>query len=105
MTKRYWDGTGTHQTLANRLRELIPAEGPVDHNKPRLERLRRMMNAYHDLYNNGGYNRPQACAHYFGAGVVRLIRTRGYFPQHIAEKTEPPMDAAIVAAAQEQGWL
>lgn len=54
MTGIYWDSKGEHQSKADLLQKLIPSEGEVegDENKA-LEQLRRAINCYHDLYNNG----------------------------------------------------
>jgi hypothetical protein len=101
--KNYWGGNGTHQELADRLAKLVPTEGPVlkARRNPALERFRQASNAYYDLYNNGGCNRAGSIARLFGSGLCGLARSRAW---NLAfARTEPRMDAYVLAAAAEQG--
>ena len=54
----YFDSTGKYEVLANKLADLIPPAGSIKNHKqnPKLEKYRRMTNAYYDLYRNGGGN-------------------------------------------------
>jgi hypothetical protein len=83
----YWNNTGRFQSLANDLEKLIPSAGPVENARqnPKLERLRKIVNAYYDLLNNGGGNRSSWCQVY--------------------ARTEPVLDNAILDAALEQGLI
>ena len=56
MIGSYWEGTGKHEKLSSKLDELLPTMGSIANHKqnPKLERYRKMNNAYYDLYNNGG---------------------------------------------------
>jgi len=101
----YWNNNGTHTKLYDQLSELIPSYGEVTMPRSsKLERLRKMANAYHDIYNNGGGNRNQAISRYFS------IRSYDLNQNHINwdlcfEKTEPAMDKAILEAAKEQNLI
>jgi hypothetical protein len=102
----YWYNTGAHQRLIKALDELVPAEGRCANPKknPALERFRVASNCYYDLFNNGGGNRYRQITKLFGAGTTRLIND----PYRcrlglVFERTEPVMDAIILAAAEEQG--
>lgn len=100
----YWNDCGRYQKLADALQELVPPEGPVaspNRNKA-LERYRKAVNAYYDLYNNGGCNRPQAINAYF-KGALRLARSWSW--GQVPYATEAPMDRIILAAALEQGLI
>lgn len=106
----YWDSTGRHQKLAEELRKLIPAAGPVENARknPKLERFRKVANAYYDLFNNGGGNRKQACRAYFGVdryGVSARLHVRWSDYKAAFQLTEPVLDNAILDAALEQGLI
>ena len=96
----YWNGNGKYQKTYEQLQKLIPAEGEVKGKDNRaLERLRKYVNAYYDLFNNGGWNRQQAISRYF-PGAYRLAQKRRWEVAHSI--VEPEIDAVIVAAAVEQ---
>lgn len=100
----YWDGTGRFQNLANELAKLIPAAGPVANARKnaKLERFRKVANAYYDLFNNGGGNRPQSIVNFFGR-VKQYARRSSW--DHVYARTEPVLDNAILDAALEQGLI
>ena len=103
-TFNYWNGNGRYQSLADALHKRVPSEGAVENpnrNKA-LERYRKAVNAYYDLYNNGGLNRPQAINAYF-KGALRLARAESW--GQVPYATEAPMDRIILEAALEQGLI
>lgn len=113
MENTYWNHNGTHETLANELQKLIPTTGEIKGSKNKaLDRFRRAVNAYYDIFNNGGCNRGHSIGKFFGRDVNHLLRQmykdRAYFNRidgwgRIAQVTEPVMDKIILAAASEQG--
>ncbi len=97
----YWNGTGTHQALYEALcARIVNIDFATDARRyPALNRLRKAANAYYDLCNNGGGNRPQAIVATFGKGVIGLAR-KGYSAA-MHESVEPTMDRLILDAARE----
>lgn len=69
--KTYWRGDGELQRDIERLRKQIPDEGKCQQDRPKLDALRRWINIYYDVCNNGlcnlqgefaeesGYERPK----------------------------------------------
>ena len=56
MSNRYWDDRGRYNEESKALQALIPMVGAVPYRRTKnqhLERFRKVMNAYYDLYNNG----------------------------------------------------
>lgn len=102
MTNRYWNSTGTHQSAICLLQKEIPVEGPVSKGRPALEKLRRAINVYYDLYNNGLYNRARQFRGVFGfsAGVHRY---KDRFGEYLYARVEEKMDEYVQAAALEAG--
>ena len=100
----YWGDCGTHQILSEKLHKLVPSSGEVDNleENPKLERYRKMVNAYYDLYNNGGTNTSRKTAYYFPRTVTYARQMRW---DRCHEITEPRMDRAILLAAKEQGLV
>ena len=100
----YWGEDGTYQDLSVKLHELVPSSGTVDYpeQNPKLERFRKMSNAYYDLYNNGGTNTGRETAYYFPRTVTYAKQMRW---DRCYEITEPKMDRAILQAAKEQGLV
>lgn len=100
----YWSSNGKYQHLANELQKLIPFSGEVENAKqnPALEKFRKYVNAYYDLFNNGGGNRRQAVQSYF-PGAFRKANECKY--RGVYAITEPRMDEVILAAAREQGLI
>jgi hypothetical protein len=102
--KTYWNSNGTYQKLSEQLENMIPSMGEVENPKqnPKLERLRKLTNAYYDLYNNGGCNPCRGTAKYF-RGTITMARDRKW--EDCYAVTEPIMDKAILKAAKEQGLI
>lgn len=103
----YWCGKGRYKDLLEALNKLIPSEGEVKGSKnKKLERFRKLQNAYYDLYNNGGCNRSRAISSYFGVSAYLQREVGGWsICEIIAKKTEPVIDRAIIEAAREQGLV
>lgn len=103
----YWSGNGRFQDLYDRLHELIPGRGSVKGSKnAKLERLRKMANAYYDLFNNGGMNRQHAISSYFKIYRDDMIRACGPMKLNwICSKVDPVIEQAILEAAEEQGLV
>lgn len=114
----YWNGNGKFQIAADMLRQEIPVMGPVlDKKRPKLERYRKAVNAYYDLYNNSGWNRPQAIRGMFKVSAKEMIgwiraaemstpgdnytRRRAF---EMVAKVEAIMDEVIKEALEEAGY-
>lgn len=107
----YWNHSGKHQDKVDALQALVPAEGPVKGSKNKaLERFRKAVNCYYDLYNNGLCNRAASFAKIFkvapsdyGVGyTARCLRVARFGPT-LYEIVEKRMDEIIEAAVAEQG--
>ena len=106
----YWNHKGLYSVRAEKLQALLPASGSVEapRKNPKLEKYRKAVNCYYDLYNNGLCNRIQEFRHVFGfaAGNYRTIRYNMTFDEFLYERTEERMDEIILDAAREQGiWV
>src|SRR6056297_3140104 len=68
MENSYWTGNGRHQDLLTQLECRIPDHGQVDNPRKnrRLEKLRKAINCYYDLYNNGLMNSAAQFRKVFG---------------------------------------
>ena len=95
----YWGGEGRHQALADRLETLMPASGRVKNPRKNrhLEHFRVVSNAYYDLYNNGGGNRPSQIYTYAGK--------RGVNDRYVYVALEFYIDHVILQAYAEQFGL
>ena len=71
----YWNGTGKYERQHAELGKLIPSMGRVKNPRKNkhLEHFRAVCNAYYDLYNNGGWNRPSQIYTYAGKRTVHNI--------------------------------
>jgi hypothetical protein len=101
----YWSHTGRFQHMIDLLNDMVPVEGRVANpvkNKA-LERFRVASNCYYDLFNNGGGNRHQQIFKLFGPGTTRRINDMFTPIEVVFARTEPVMDAIILAACEEQG--
>jgi len=101
----YWNNSGKYQAIADRLQELIPAQGEIKGSKNKhLERYRKAVNAYYDLYNNGLCNRAQSFSKLFKMrpNEYRYGRFNQIDFKLIEPEVEPKMDAFVMEAAQEQ---
>jgi hypothetical protein len=92
----YWANNGRYQALVEVLQKLIPSSGPMvpKEGNQALERLRKGINCYYDLYNNGGCNRRAEIRRLAGVGSTDF--------DLCAQELEPVMDRLILAAAAEQ---
>jgi len=107
---KYWNNEGTYQSIADELQALIPAIGEVPDGKTTnkcLERFRKAMNCYYDLYNNGLCNRAREFSTVFRiVGVSRMIRERRHLGDMLNTYTEMAidnkMDGFILDAYSEQ---
>ena len=95
----YWHGDGRYECYANELAKLIPASGRVENPRKNrhLEHYRVVCNAYHDLYNNGGWNKPSQIYQYAGK--------RGVNERYVYVALEIYLDYVILAAYAEQFGL
>ncbi|HBT34889.1 MAG TPA: hypothetical protein DEB52_02185 [Hyphomonas sp.] len=93
----YWNGTGRFEDLAKWLDKMVPTRGECEKHHGRLERYRKMCNAYYDLFCNGGGNACRGTARYFG-GIVKRYAELGLWDE-CYKITEPKMDKAILDAA------
>jgi len=108
---RYWDDAGRYKAAAAELAKRVPMTGSVD--EPRsnrmLERYRKAVNCYYDLYNNGLCNRSAEFRGVFGKFGVRVSDYREPWNRRrinfkaIAPPVEAAMDSIIRDAALEQG--
>ena len=105
MENTYWDGKGKYQALADQLTAMVPAEGAVKNPRKnaKLDLLRRASNAYHDIFNNGGWNRGAAIRKIFGFSMSHYRVGTTFLWERIHQHTERRMDTIILEAAQEQG--
>lgn len=104
MKDTYWNNNGRFEKFAAALQELIPAEGAVKNpakNKC-LERFRKAVNCYYDLYNNGLCNRKAAFSKMFNISANNEQVGRGRFSAYLYEKVERKMDQIILDAYAEQ---
>lgn len=106
-TPLYWNDTGRYQKAAAELEKMIPVTGSVDRprSNPRLERFRKAVNCYYDLYNNGLCNRRSEFRRVFdiAPSQYRIWRSGDYTPAFFAA-VEGKMDEIIRDAAEEQGF-
>lgn len=104
MKDTYWNNNGRFNKFAHAVQELIPAEGAVKNpakNKA-LERYRKAVNCYYDLYNNGLCNRKAAFSKIFGISASNERTGRGSFSAYLYEHVERRMDSIILDAYAEQ---
>jgi hypothetical protein len=95
----YWHGDGRYECYASELAKLIPASGRVKNPRKNrhLEHYRVVCNAYYDLYNNGGWNRPSQIYQYAGKRSVN--------ERYVYVALEIYLDYVILAAYAEQFGL
>lgn len=104
MQNTYWNHKGRFETFAAAVQELVPAEGAV-HNVSKnraLERFRKAVNCYYDLYNNGLCNRAAAFNQLFGLASSQYRIGRGRFDACLYTKVEAKMDQIVLDAYAEQ---
>ena len=95
----YWQGNGRYEYHSSELAKLIPASGRVKNPRKNrhLEHYRVVCNAYYDLYNNGGWNRPSQIYQYAGKRSVN--------ERYVYVALEIYLDYVILAAYAEQFGL
>ena len=77
--KCYWNNTGVYQAHSDALLKLLPEVGVCANanQNPELEKFRKAVNCYYDLYNNGLCNKAVQFALIFKiTGVAEEIRSR-----------------------------
>ena len=108
MENTYWNDKGTHQYYMKALEPLIPLQGSIKGRKNvKLEKLRKAINCYYDLYNNGLGNRDRSFSKIFGHEVLAshikyYMTIRMPVPQRYYEAIERVMDGIIEDAVLEQ---
>ena len=95
----YWQGNGKYEYHSSELAKLIPASGRVENPRKNrhLEHYRVVCNAYYDLYNNGGWNRPSQIYQYAGKRSVN--------ERYVYVALEIYLDYVILTAYAEQFGL
>jgi oligoribonuclease (3'-5' exoribonuclease) len=103
MSNTYWNNKGKYQDLADKLTGQIPMMGEADDRY--IERLRKMVNAYYDIYNNAGCNSVsrQVARHF--PGVMSQLKYRNIDWDAVEEITEPRMDEVILKVAKGKGLI
>lgn len=103
----YWNHKGTFQDLANKLEKMVPVMGECE--DKRVERFRKAVNAYYDIFNNGGCNNASTKVSYYFPGVMGIIRSAGRYRQPdweaVEEITEPIMDEIVEKVAKKVGLI
>jgi len=106
MSNTYWNGNGTYQGFIDKLSEEIPIEGACEDKA--IDRLRRAINAYYDIYNNGGCNSASRKVSYFFPGVMKHLQCGRSYRVHwesVEKITEPKMDEIILKVAKKKGLI
>jgi hypothetical protein len=94
----YWENKGLYQAEADALQTLIPAIGEVPDNKVTnkyLEKFRKAVNCYYDLYNNGLCNRAREFKTLFCIPVLREIKQNNDSNFLVSSVTEDAIDAKM----------
>ena len=100
----YWASEGTYQNTVQTLERLIPELGAVSTPRSRkLEKLRKAINVYYDLYNNGLCNRADEFRRVTGIPSTVYKQGRYDYAPELYTALEEFMDRTILAAAYEQG--
>ena len=109
MENTYWNRNGKYNDLAEKLQALIPIEGAVENPRKnkKLEKFRKAVNCYYDLYNNGLCNRASSFAKVFGIPTreYKLFGRYTRYDQSLYIETEEVMDKIVYEAALEQGFV
>ena len=108
MKATYWNHNGLYQDRIDALQALIPVEGsvPKAYKNKALERFRKAVNCYYDLYNNGLCNRRASFAKLFGFTIPSWVfdgRCGNSVLQRYYDQVEEKMNEFVLAALQEQG--
>lgn len=102
----YWNNTGRYNIAAEHMRRSIPREGAVAFPRSKnrnLDRLRRAVNCYYDLYNNGLCNRQSEFYRLYGIPSSHYGSYGAGYTRQLYNLVEHKMDDFIIAAAIEQG--
>lgn len=104
MSNTYWNHNGRFNNMAVELQRLIPAAGAVKNpaKNKNLERFRKAVNCYYDLYNNGLCNRLASFNKLFGVSASNYRYSHGRFVQSLYDHVERKMDQIILDAYAEQ---
>lgn len=104
MSATYWNSKGKYMSTIAQLQALIPIEGAVasPRTHPKLEKLRRAINCYYDLYNNGLCNRASEFARVTGIAAGKYKMDRYSYSPTLYKLLEERMDAIVADAAAEQ---
>ena len=104
MQNSYWNRNGRFETFAAALQERVPVEGAVKNvqKNKQLERFRKAVNCYYDLYNNGLCNRKAAFNKIFGVAANNYALGRGRFNPSLYEDVEREMNKIVLNAYAEQ---
>ena len=106
MKRSYWTNNGKHQKLADAVRAMIPSMGSVSdaESHKALERCRKAINVYHDLYNNGMGNRNKDFRLIFRMPLWMLYdKKKREWPECFYRAVELKMDSIILKAAKAEG--
>ena len=107
MENTYWNGKGKYQALADKLQDLVPAEGPAE--CKHVDTFRGACNAYYDIFNNGGGNSVNRKVSTYFPGVMSNLRSRAQFLnpdwELIESMTEPMMDIIILKVAKAKNYI
>ena len=103
----YWAHNGKYQKAVNAIESLIPTQGGVEYPRSKnrhLERCRKAINCYYDLYNNGLCNRQREFNRLFEiqASWYKMGNSWHRFDSQLYAIVEKKMDQFIQAAAIEQ---
>jgi hypothetical protein len=104
----YWCNNGRFQTVGDTIKKFIPVSGPCGKNQPKLEALRKAINCYYDLFNNGLCNRAREFRSVFGFSPRKLYHeystTEIDFQHNVMNlRLNLAMDRFILDAALECG--
>ena len=105
MSDTYWDDKGRYNDEINALQAIIPRSGSVAYPRSKnkhLERFRKAMNAYYDLYNNGLWNRAREFANLFKFYGLREVMRYGELSDGTRRAIDITMDEYVLLAYKEQ---
>lgn len=104
MKNSYWEENSRYQAQMNYLQTLIPDVGRIDgKTNTKLEKLRRAINCYYDLYNNGLCNHTRSFRDVFGVAPSLYRGARKWeYNETLYDVVEQKMDVLVLEAADEQ---
>ena len=102
----YWNGKGQLTTKAAILTALYPSSGSVEkaHKNPKLERFRKVQNAYYRLFNDGDSNGRLLGVYSYEIKFApwQSLEYRKTIWKHVGETADKALEKAIVEAWKEQ---